>query len=189
MFFLELQIAYWIHVFPELYFQKIKSEDQGPRIKYATLYLGFILGAYVFNYNRCWFEWIERILNQLSPFSVPDNFWLNLTFPFQGWTLSSCTALRCRGRIPRLPSSFLLWQAIVGHSTLPRARVPVCPRQVGSILHAVLFLWLFYVKTTEVLHNLATADRIRLIPLLRRVTEMRFNWHSMTRRPCIWIPM
>ena len=53
MFFLELQIAYWIHVFPELYFQKIKSEDQGPRIKYATLYLGFILGAYVFNYNRC----------------------------------------------------------------------------------------------------------------------------------------
>merc|ERR1719150_3573023 len=51
-FFFIVQIAYWIHVFPELYFQKIKSEDQGPRIKYATLYLGFILGAYVFNYNR-----------------------------------------------------------------------------------------------------------------------------------------
>jgi len=51
-FFFIVQIAYWIHVFPELYFQKIKSEDQGPRVKYATLYLGFILGAYVFNYNR-----------------------------------------------------------------------------------------------------------------------------------------
>ena len=71
-FSLELQIAYWIHVFPELYFQKIKSEDQGPRIKYATLYLGFILGAYVFNYNRCRFERIERILSQLNQFSIPD---------------------------------------------------------------------------------------------------------------------
>jgi len=51
-FFYIVQIAYWLHVFPELYFQKIKREDMAPRVKYASLYLAFIVGAYVFNYNR-----------------------------------------------------------------------------------------------------------------------------------------
>merc|ERR1719495_3145126 len=51
-FFFIVQIAYWLHIFPELYFQKIKREDMAPRIKYASLYLAFIVGAYLFNYNR-----------------------------------------------------------------------------------------------------------------------------------------
>lgn len=51
-FFYIVQIAYWLHIFPELYFQKIKREDMAPRVKYASLYLAFIAGAYVFNYNR-----------------------------------------------------------------------------------------------------------------------------------------
>ncbi|XP_033727793.1 translocating chain-associated membrane protein 1-like 1 [Pecten maximus] len=51
-FFFILQIAYWIHCFPELYFQKIKKEEISSRIQYASLYLVFIVGAYVLNFNR-----------------------------------------------------------------------------------------------------------------------------------------
>jgi len=51
-FFFIVQLAYWLHIFPELYFQKVKQEDMPPRIQYATLYLLFIGGAYFFSYTR-----------------------------------------------------------------------------------------------------------------------------------------
>lgn len=51
-FFFIVQIAYWLHIFPELYFQKVKREDMAARIQYASLYLAFIVGAYVFSYTR-----------------------------------------------------------------------------------------------------------------------------------------
>jgi len=51
-FFFIVQIAYWLHIFPELYFQKVKREDMGPRVQYATLYLAFIVGAYVMSFTR-----------------------------------------------------------------------------------------------------------------------------------------
>jgi len=51
-FFFIVQLAYWLHIFPELYFQKVKQEDMPPRIQYATLYLLFIGGAYLFSYTR-----------------------------------------------------------------------------------------------------------------------------------------
>merc|ERR1711970_1093820 len=46
-FFFIIQISYWLHIFPELYFQKTKKEDMPPKIQYATLYLAFIISAYV----------------------------------------------------------------------------------------------------------------------------------------------
>ena len=102
-FFYIVQIAYWLHIFPELYFQKVKSlafissqqlnngvkirfyfwvwkkvryiyaisvtvpryifeaglnwlqvkrEDMPARIQYASLYLLFVGGAYLFSYTR-----------------------------------------------------------------------------------------------------------------------------------------
>ena len=51
-FFYIVQIAYWLHVFPELYFQKVKREDMPPKIQYATLYLIFIGAAYLFSYTK-----------------------------------------------------------------------------------------------------------------------------------------
>ena len=51
-FFFIVQIAYWLHIYPELYFQKVKREDMGPRVQYATLYLAFIVGAYVMSFTR-----------------------------------------------------------------------------------------------------------------------------------------
>merc|ERR1711963_1267110 len=51
-FFYIVQIAYWLHVYPELYFQKVKREDMAPKIQYATLYLIFIGAAYLFSYTK-----------------------------------------------------------------------------------------------------------------------------------------
>jgi len=51
-FFFIIQISYWIHIFPELYFQKTKREDMAPKIQYACLYLVFILGAYLTSLTR-----------------------------------------------------------------------------------------------------------------------------------------
>lgn len=51
-FFYIVQIAYWLHVYPELYFQKVKREDMPSRIQYATLYLVFIGSAYLFSFTR-----------------------------------------------------------------------------------------------------------------------------------------
>merc|ERR1711971_140232 len=51
-FFFIIQISYWLHIFPELYFQKTKKEEMPPKIQYATLYLVFIVAAYVLRFTR-----------------------------------------------------------------------------------------------------------------------------------------
>jgi len=51
-FFFIIQISYWIHIFPELYFQKTKKEDMPPKIQYASLYLVFVVAAYIFRLTR-----------------------------------------------------------------------------------------------------------------------------------------
>jgi translocating chain-associated membrane protein 1 len=51
-FFFIVQMAYWLHCYPELYFQKVKREDMPARITYATIYLVSIAAAYVMNFTR-----------------------------------------------------------------------------------------------------------------------------------------
>ncbi|XP_074600947.1 translocating chain-associated membrane protein 1 [Brevipalpus obovatus] len=51
-FYFIIQIAYWLHSFPELYFQKVKKEEMAPRITYSTLYLSFFSVAYLLNFTR-----------------------------------------------------------------------------------------------------------------------------------------
>jgi len=51
-FFFIIQISYWLHIFPELYFQKVKKEDMGAKIQYACLYLAFIVPAYMMRFTR-----------------------------------------------------------------------------------------------------------------------------------------
>lgn len=51
-FFFIVQLAYWLHSYPELYFQKIKREDMPARVTYATIYLVTIAAAYVMNFTR-----------------------------------------------------------------------------------------------------------------------------------------
>lgn len=51
-FFFIIQMCYWLHCYPELYFRKTKREEMGARIQYATLYLVFFSGAYLLNFTR-----------------------------------------------------------------------------------------------------------------------------------------
>ncbi|XP_046382519.1 translocating chain-associated membrane protein 1-like 1 [Ischnura elegans] len=51
-FFYIVQLAYWTHCFPELYFQKVKREEMASRVRYAALHLTFIAAAYLLNFNR-----------------------------------------------------------------------------------------------------------------------------------------
>ncbi|XP_071441950.1 translocating chain-associated membrane protein 1 [Hetaerina americana] len=51
-FFYVVQLAYWTHCFPELYFQKVKREEMASRVRYAALHLTFIAAAYLLNFNR-----------------------------------------------------------------------------------------------------------------------------------------
>lgn len=46
-FFFIVQLSYWLHCYPELYFQKTKREEMPARITYATLGLVYVLGAYL----------------------------------------------------------------------------------------------------------------------------------------------
>lgn len=51
-FYFIIQIAYWLHSFPELYFQKVKKDEMPSRITYSVLYLICFSVAYVLNFNR-----------------------------------------------------------------------------------------------------------------------------------------
>jgi len=51
-FFFLVQISYWIHIFPELYFQKVKKDEMPAKIQYACLYLAFIVSAYFLRFTR-----------------------------------------------------------------------------------------------------------------------------------------
>jgi translocating chain-associated membrane protein 1 len=47
-----VQIAYWLHSYPEFYLQRIRKEEINQRFFYVTLYFISFLGAYVFNQTR-----------------------------------------------------------------------------------------------------------------------------------------
>lgn len=51
MFFI-MQISYWLHVYPELYFQKVKKEDRPSKINFATLNLFICSAIYALNLTR-----------------------------------------------------------------------------------------------------------------------------------------
>ncbi|KAK9299283.1 hypothetical protein QLX08_007641 [Tetragonisca angustula] len=46
------QLAYWLHCYPELYFQRVKKEDIAPRVVQATLGFLSTLAAYIFNFQQ-----------------------------------------------------------------------------------------------------------------------------------------
>jgi translocating chain-associated membrane protein 1 len=46
-FFYIIQISYWLHCYPEIYFQKVKKEDILSKLLYPTLHLVFIVSAYM----------------------------------------------------------------------------------------------------------------------------------------------
>jgi translocating chain-associated membrane protein 1 len=51
-FYFIIQMSYWIHTFPELYFQKVKRDEMPGRIIYACIHLLYVTAAYVLNLTR-----------------------------------------------------------------------------------------------------------------------------------------
>lgn len=51
-FYFILQLSYWVHCFPELYFQKVKREDMSEHIQTATLGIFAVSAIYLLNLNR-----------------------------------------------------------------------------------------------------------------------------------------
>ncbi|KAK7086723.1 Translocating chain-associated membrane protein [Halocaridina rubra] len=51
-FFFIIQLSYWLHCYPELYFQKTKRDEIAGRVQHATLYLLFCLAAYILNFTH-----------------------------------------------------------------------------------------------------------------------------------------
>ncbi|XP_040569271.1 translocating chain-associated membrane protein 1-like 1 [Lepeophtheirus salmonis] len=51
-FFFLLQLSYWLHTFPDLYFHKVKNEDILSKVSTATIHILLIGAAYVFSFTR-----------------------------------------------------------------------------------------------------------------------------------------
>ncbi|XP_037951782.1 translocating chain-associated membrane protein 1-like [Teleopsis dalmanni] len=51
-FFFIIQMAYYLHMLPELYFQKVKKEDQQSKILHSIFGFGIICLAYSFGFQR-----------------------------------------------------------------------------------------------------------------------------------------
>ncbi|GIY11857.1 translocating chain-associated membrane protein 1 [Caerostris darwini] len=51
-FYFIVQLAYWLHCYPELFFQKVKKDEMKSRIVYTTLYLAFLAAGYALNFTR-----------------------------------------------------------------------------------------------------------------------------------------
>lgn len=47
-----IQISYWLHCLPEFYLQRTKKEELPQKLRYVSLYLLSIIGAYLFNITR-----------------------------------------------------------------------------------------------------------------------------------------
>ncbi|VDN96030.1 unnamed protein product [Rodentolepis nana] len=50
--FFIFQISYWIHNFPELYFQKVKKSEIPSRIFYSSLFLIGLIAGYFMNFSK-----------------------------------------------------------------------------------------------------------------------------------------
>jgi translocating chain-associated membrane protein 1 len=51
-FYYIIQLAYWLHSYPELYFQKVKKDEIWARVQYISIYLFFITVGYLLNLTR-----------------------------------------------------------------------------------------------------------------------------------------
>ncbi|CAF0722923.1 unnamed protein product [Brachionus calyciflorus] len=70
-FYFIIQMSYWIHVLPELYFQKVKREEMAPKITFAAI--NFVISAlvYLLNFSRIGITliFIDHVINVLFHFS------------------------------------------------------------------------------------------------------------------------
>ncbi|XP_055684715.1 translocating chain-associated membrane protein 1 [Lutzomyia longipalpis] len=68
-----IQLAYYLHMLPELYFQKVKKEEQKEKIRHALFGLLLIAYGYIFNFQR-----ISIVLLTLHYFSEANTHFVQL---------------------------------------------------------------------------------------------------------------
>lgn len=76
LFFI-IQLAYYLHMLPELYFQKIKKEEQPSKIKHSIAGFVIITFFYLLNFNRValvllTFHYLTQLIN--STFQLVEIF-------------------------------------------------------------------------------------------------------------------
>merc|ERR1712013_673685 len=89
-FYFILQIAYWLHCFPELYFMKTRREEIQEKVTTYFLYLVFIVGCYV-----CSGTHIGLIL--LAIHYIPEA------------VFNMARIIHCAGKTEIYQHAFLLW--------------------------------------------------------------------------------
>ncbi|VDN57384.1 unnamed protein product [Dracunculus medinensis] len=91
-FFFILQIAYWVHQFPEFYFQKVRKDDVQPRIIYSIIFLFFTIAAYILNFNRLaltllFLEYISQCVFHLTRLFHFAEKWAVAKHGFKIWNI------------------------------------------------------------------------------------------------------
>ncbi|KAH7729387.1 translocating chain-associating membrane protein [Aphelenchoides avenae] len=113
-----LQIAYWVHQFPEFYFQKVRKEDIRQRTIYSLVYLTLIAVAYYANFNRLglallFLEYISQAAFHLSRLLYFTGKVQDSATAFKAWNFLFVTV-----RFATLVISVLtLWYGLRSHET------------------------------------------------------------------------
>jgi translocating chain-associated membrane protein 1 len=113
-----LQISYWLHQFPEFYFQKVRKEDIRSRTTYTVLFLVLISAAYFTNFNRLglallFLEYISQTFFHLGRILYFSGKIKSTSTAFKGWNVLFVIV-----RFATLVISVLtLWYGLRSHET------------------------------------------------------------------------
>lgn len=77
-FFFIIQLSYWVHVLPELYFQKVKRDEMSDKIVFAAIHFFICISIYLLNLTR-----VGLVLLFID-YSVNQLFHLSRLFHFSG---------------------------------------------------------------------------------------------------------
>lgn len=65
-FFFIIQMSYWLHCYPELYFQRTKREEMPARIQYATVGLVYVAAGYLLKLVTYFGSFTYRIIVEME---------------------------------------------------------------------------------------------------------------------------
>uniref|UniRef100_A0A0X3Q1X9 Translocating chain-associated membrane protein n=1 Tax=Schistocephalus solidus TaxID=70667 RepID=A0A0X3Q1X9_SCHSO len=82
LFFI-FQISYWLHNYPELYFQKAKKSEIPNRVFYSTLYLVGVTAAYFLNFTKL------GIVLLIIHYTTDSFYHFARMMKFYGWSLGA----------------------------------------------------------------------------------------------------
>ncbi|XP_067046193.1 translocating chain-associated membrane protein 1-like [Acropora muricata] len=120
-FYFILQISFWVHCFPELYFMKAKREEIFPKVQLYIEYLLFIWAAYMLNFTHVTLcclvvhyivEGVHHAIRMLNFSNMEDTaknlFWVwTVLFSFARFTIIALAVMTFWYGLPRLDNAGL----------------------------------------------------------------------------------